>query len=125
MSAMATPGLAPVCESRHVHLGLTEEDVLRMYRIIPHSSDDDRIYRSRQEVEAWKKRDPIVRFRKYLQAESILTDDLDREIKARVQAAADEATEYAERAPYPKPEEALEQVYATSVEPLNVQRFRV
>ena len=36
----------------------------RMYRITPHSSDDDdRSYRSREEVEEHKKQDPLLRVR--------------------------------------------------------------
>src|SRR5215207_5941636 len=39
----------------------------KTYRITPHSSDDDdRVYRSREEVEAWKKKDPIASFQKHL-----------------------------------------------------------
>ncbi len=85
----------------------------KTYRLIPHSSDDDdRIYRTRQEVEGWKQRDPIVRLRQYLQEQAILTDALERDIKARAQAIVDDATDYAERAPYPNPEDGLKDVYA-------------
>ncbi|MCK9911011.1 thiamine pyrophosphate-dependent enzyme, partial [Microbacteriaceae bacterium K1510] len=38
-----------------------------MYRLVPHSSDDDdRTYRSREEVEEAKKKDPILLFAAYL-----------------------------------------------------------
>jgi 2-oxoisovalerate dehydrogenase E1 component alpha subunit len=40
---------------------------LRTYRFYSHTSDDDdRTYRSREEVEEWRKKDPILRFEKYL-----------------------------------------------------------
>ncbi len=39
----------------------------KTYRIVPHSSDDDdRSYRSREEVESWKQKGPIHNFRSYL-----------------------------------------------------------
>ena len=39
----------------------------KTYRPVPHSSDDDdRTYRSREEVETWKKRDPILHCEKAL-----------------------------------------------------------
>src|SRR5918998_3642517 len=42
---------------------------LRTYRFYSHTSDDDdRTYRSREEVEEWKKKDPINRFETYLQS---------------------------------------------------------
>src|SRR5207245_8224022 len=39
----------------------------KTYRLVPHTSDDDdRRYRSRQEVEEWTKRDPLVRYEGWL-----------------------------------------------------------
>lgn len=87
----------------------------KTYRIVPHSSDDDdRTYRSREEVEKWKKRDPIPRFRTYLMEQGILSEAKDRELRAQATKEVDEATEYAEKAPYPDPGELLKNVYAES-----------
>ena len=84
----------------------------KTYRPVPHSSDDDdRRYRSPEEVEEWSHRDPIVRFRQQLTEAGILDDDKDRELNDRVNQEVDEATEYAERAPGPIAESALEHVY--------------
>src|SRR5438477_526866 len=45
------------------------------YRMGGHStSDDPTIYRSAEEVELWKKRDPIVRFTKYLIKKGIISE---------------------------------------------------
>jgi TPP-dependent pyruvate/acetoin dehydrogenase alpha subunit len=45
------------------------------YRMGGHStSDDPTIYRSAEEVELWKKRDPIVRFTKYLIRKGIISE---------------------------------------------------
>ena len=82
------------------------------YRLMPHSSDDDdRRYRSREEVEQWKQRDPILRFQHTLRDMAVLDDTLDAQIRARALAEVNDATDFAERAPYPKGEEAMEHVY--------------
>lgn len=85
----------------------------KTYRLNPHSSDDDdRTYRSREEVEEWKKKDPIERYRSYLLTQGVLTPQEDEDILRALRAEVDEATEYAEHAPYPEPEDALRHVYA-------------
>jgi 2-oxoisovalerate dehydrogenase E1 component alpha subunit len=84
----------------------------KTYRPVPHSSDDDdRSYRSREEVEEWKHKDPIQRFEKILLARGVLTTAMRDEIAARVGAQVDAATEYAMAAAYPKPEDALFPVF--------------
>lgn len=84
----------------------------KTYRIVPHSSDDDdRLYRSREEVERWKKKGPIIRFRKYLREEGILDEDKEAGILARAVAEVDEATEFARQAPFPDLKDAVRPVY--------------
>lgn len=83
-----------------------------MYRLVPHSSDDDdRTYRSREEVEEAKKKDPLVTFAQYLREVGLLDDAKEKEYMDRVQREVDDATEYAENAPYPTPESTLDHVY--------------
>lgn len=83
------------------------------YRLTPHSSDDDdRVYRSREEVEEAKKLDAIITFKAYLQELEILTESLEKELNERIAEAVNDATEYAESAPYAPPESALKYVYA-------------
>jgi 2-oxoisovalerate dehydrogenase E1 component alpha subunit len=85
----------------------------KTYRLTPHSSDDDdRIYRSREEVAEWRSVDPIGRFQAYLQAHGILDEALDAQLKARIAREVDEATEEAERAPQAAGEAALRHVFA-------------
>ena len=55
------------------------------YRYYAHTSDDnDALYRSREEVETWRKRDPVARVRQYLIENRLLTeaeeDSLDEEV---------------------------------------------
>jgi len=84
-----------------------------VYRLTPHSSDDDdRTYRSREEVEEAKKKDPLPQFASYLKQVGLLDEEKEAALHKRVQQEVDEATEYAEQAPYPAPESALAHVYA-------------
>jgi 2-oxoisovalerate dehydrogenase E1 component alpha subunit len=86
----------------------------KMYRIVPHSSDDDdRTYRSREEVEEWKQRDALITFRDRLRNDGLLDDDKERAMRRKATEAVNDATEYAEKAPYPPAEAALEHVFAS------------
>ena len=84
----------------------------KTYRPTPHSSDDDdRSYRSRDEVEMWKKRDPILRIERVLRTGGILDDAEAERILHRVGVKVDDATDYAQRAPLPRGEDALRPVF--------------
>lgn len=83
------------------------------YRLTPHSSDDDdRAYRDQEEVQEAKRQDPIIRFKAYLEDTGVLTAEKAEEFEGKVVQLVDEATEYAENAPYADPESALRYVYA-------------
>lgn len=76
----------------------------KTYRPVPHSSDDDdRSYREREEVEAWKKKDPILRFQQTLLKRGVLTQELIEEYDARAKAEVDAAMRVAEETPWPDP----------------------
>ncbi len=85
----------------------------KTYRIVPHSSDDDdRSYRSRDEVEQWKKRDPILNFRGHLEQAGHLTPASVAELDARAVAEVEDAVRFAQAAPYPDVSQAATGVYA-------------
>jgi 2-oxoisovalerate dehydrogenase E1 component alpha subunit len=89
----------------------------KTYRLTPHSSDDDdRSYRSRDEVEQWKKRDPILRFRQYLEGAGLLSRAQQDELEARAAAEVDDAVKFAQAAPYPDVAAAATGVYAPAGE---------
>ncbi len=84
----------------------------KTYRLVPHSSDDDdRRYRSRDEVEAWAQRDPVTAFARRLTEMGVLGQERDEEIAERVRAEVDDATDYCEAAPEPNPDTALGHVF--------------
>jgi 2-oxoisovalerate dehydrogenase E1 component alpha subunit len=81
-------------------------------RPVPHSSDDDdRTYRSREEVEAWKKKDPILLMQQYLTQIGLLDDAKRQEYDARAKQMVDDANEFARNAPNPPPEATMENVW--------------
>ena len=85
----------------------------KTYRLTAHSSDDDdRRYREREEVDEWRKKDPIARFERYLEETGLLDEEKKEEIADAIRAEVDEAVEHAEKAPHAEPEEVLEPVYA-------------
>ncbi len=82
-------------------------------RLTAHTSDDDeRRYRTQEEIESLPEKDPIVHFKRYLEEAGVLDAEKKEEIAARINTEVVEASEYAERAPFADPEEALERVYA-------------
>lgn len=82
------------------------------YRLTAHSSDDDdSTYREKTEVDEAKKYDPIVTFRSYLMDGKLLTEEMDQQLREKIRKIVDEATDYAEEAPYADPEHALKYVY--------------
>jgi 2-oxoisovalerate dehydrogenase E1 component alpha subunit len=84
----------------------------KTYRPVPHSSDDDdRTYRPREEVEEWKRKDPILRMQQYLLSIDLLDDAKIQAYEVRAKQIVDDATEFAKNAPFPKPEFALANVW--------------
>ncbi|MGG5255129.1 thiamine pyrophosphate-dependent dehydrogenase E1 component subunit alpha [Neobacillus sp. SM06] len=82
------------------------------YRLTPHSSDDDdRSYRAPDEVATAKTKDPISTFGAYLKETGVMSDELEKTMNDRVMQMVNEATDYAENAPYAEPEDALKYVY--------------
>lgn len=84
----------------------------KTYRPVPHSSDDDdRTYRSREEVEEWKKKDPVLRMRQYLESVGLMNEAKAKEYEDRARQVVDDANEFAKNQAYPPAEAALEQVW--------------
>ena len=85
----------------------------RTYRFHPHTSDDDdRTYRTREEVEEARKRDPILQFGAYLQRWGITSEDKVEALRAELKEEVDRAVDEAWNAPDPEPETATRHVFA-------------
>jgi len=91
----------------------------KTYRYLAHTSDDDdRTYRSPEEVEAWRKKDPLNGMRQYLIEQRLLPEAAEAELLAGVKAEIDEALAAAEAAPDPEPDAALTRIWARPLAPL-------
>ena len=88
----------------------------KTYRYYAHTSDDDdKLYRSREEVELWRRKDPIPNFRQYLVEQRVLTEAKEREIDEEVLASIAEAVKETESAQ--DPTDALSHVFSNPIEP--------
>lgn len=79
-----------------------------------HMGDPGTSYRTKEEVERWKKQDPIERFRGQLLQKKILTESEIEEIQTAAMRELDEAVRFATESPEPGLEEALKDVYYTA-----------
>lgn len=83
------------------------------YRFCGHSKSDRLVYRTREEERQWRKRDPLVTYRRRL-LEGGATEAALKEIEQAARRAAEEAYEEAVRAPLPAAEQVLTSPYAGS-----------
>ncbi|WP_181350042.1 thiamine pyrophosphate-dependent dehydrogenase E1 component subunit alpha [Thalassobacillus sp. CUG 92003] len=82
------------------------------YRLTAHSSDDDdSTYRQKDEVEEAKKKDAVITFGNYLREMNILTTEIEKDMNEEITKLVNDATDYAENAPYADAESALNYVY--------------
>nr|WP_299420515.1 pyruvate dehydrogenase (acetyl-transferring) E1 component subunit alpha [uncultured Emticicia sp.] len=83
----------------------------KTYRYRGHSMSDPQKYRTKEEVEQWKMRDPLEMVRHRILTNGIATEaDLDV-IDSRVKEVVEASVKFAEESPYPEPEAAFEDVY--------------
>ena len=84
----------------------------KCYRWYGHSEIDPAKYRPPDEVEQWKKKDPVMLFEKKLRKMDVLDDAKRKALEEEIVAEIDEAVAWAEASSYPGPEEATQHVYA-------------
>jgi 2-oxoisovalerate dehydrogenase E1 component alpha subunit len=88
---------------------------LKTYRFHPHTSDDDdRTYRSREEVDEAKRNDSLLLFAAYLKDQGLVDDDEIESIRAELKGEVDREVEEAWAAPDPEAESAGLHVFAES-----------
>jgi len=83
----------------------------KTYRQRGHYEGDPMVYRTQEEMEYWKARDPVVLFRRRLLEAGIFDEQTLDKVHQDVLRQLDEAVEFAKSAPIPKAEEALLGVY--------------
>jgi len=82
------------------------------YRWKGHSRMDAERYRTKEEVEEWKTKCPIKRFKKYLIENNITNSSEIKVIEDKVKEEIADANKFAKDSPFPDPGSALEDVYA-------------
>ncbi len=86
------------------------------YRYYAHTSDDnDTLYRSREEVEHWRKRDPLAAMKLYLIENRLLTEETEERLDADVVTLLADAVSKTEHSP--GPDEPTSRVYANPIIP--------
>jgi pyruvate dehydrogenase E1 component alpha subunit len=83
----------------------------KTYRWRGHFEGDPTVYRSDEELEQWKKKDPIDRFAKVLKDQEMLDDDSYQELRDKVRGQIDEALQFAQDSPEPDVSEVTTDVY--------------
>jgi pyruvate dehydrogenase E1 component alpha subunit len=84
----------------------------RTYRYKGHSMSDPGKYRSKEEVEEYKQRDPIEVVKKAILSKKFATEKDLETIDQRVIGKVEESVKFAEESKYPDPSEALKDIYA-------------
>ena len=91
----------------------------RTYRYYEHSLGLNRIvrdpYRQEEEIEEWRRRDPILIHKEVLLSQNVATQAEIDEMEAEVVAQIDEATEFARQSPYPEPGALFDDMYANPI----------
>ena len=82
------------------------------YRWLGHSTSDPGKYRTKKEVDEWKQKDPIDRFKKYLLENKIATAQEIEAIEKASEDAVEESVKFALSSPEPSLESAFEDIFA-------------
>jgi pyruvate dehydrogenase E1 component alpha subunit len=81
------------------------------YRYRGHSAADPEVYRTKEEVEEWRKKDPIEAFADRLEAEGVLSTEEREAMRERVDARVTEAVQFADASPEPPLDSLYENLY--------------
>lgn len=82
------------------------------YRYYGHSRSDPAPYRTKEEEEEWKQRDPIKRYQRKLIKRGVITESDVEKMRQKIRKILDEAVKFADESPYPEPSEIFEDICA-------------
>jgi pyruvate dehydrogenase E1 component alpha subunit len=83
----------------------------KTYRYRGHWEGDPEVYRTKEEVKEWKRRDPLKKFKKYLLENGIAQSKEISFVEKKIEDEMKDAVKYAQASPPPRPESALEDLY--------------
>ena len=85
------------------------------YRWEGHSMSDPGTYRSQEEMEIWKRKDPIERMKKVLKERFMMSDEQIDALEKKAEAAVEEAVQFAAQSPEPEVDELFDHLFAEEV----------
>ncbi|MDR4949524.1 thiamine pyrophosphate-dependent dehydrogenase E1 component subunit alpha [Neobacillus cucumis] len=85
---------------------------MKTYRWKGHSKSDAKKYRTREEENEWRAKDGIKRFKEYLMAEGIFTEEEAKKLQNEALQEIEDAVRFAENSPEPSIDSLLEDIYA-------------
>lgn len=91
--------------------------VCNTYRFRAHSMFDAELYREKSEVDEWKKRDPILQFKKYLRDHALLSEDELKKTENRIEKEIQAAIDFAEAGTWEPLDQLTRFVYSDPVKP--------
>jgi len=83
----------------------------KTYRWLGHWTGDPQVYRTREDVDEWKKKCPIKRLREYMISNNILSEKEIDEIESKSQQEVEAAAQFALESPEPDPATVMEDVF--------------
>ncbi len=84
---------------------------IRTYRYRGHSMSDPAKYRTKEEVEEYKKKDPIERVKATMIEKKYATEAWFEEIEAKIEEIVNDAVTFSEESPWPEPAALWEDIY--------------
>jgi TPP-dependent pyruvate/acetoin dehydrogenase alpha subunit len=81
-------------------------------RMKGHAEHDDARYVPEEEFERWRRKDPILRYAKYLAQHKLMTGEEKGAIEAGIEKEIREDVAFADASPFPPPEDAARPVWA-------------
>jgi pyruvate dehydrogenase E1 component alpha subunit len=81
------------------------------YRYRGHSAADPEVYRTKEEVEEWRQKDPVKVFRDRLLAEGVISQDYLEDLRDRLERRVLDAVEFADNSPEPPLESLYDHLY--------------
>jgi len=101
--------------AEHIQMSRTERQPTLVeaftYRYRGHSAADPEVYRTKEEVEEWRKKDPVKVFRDRLLADGVISEDELSELRERIERQVMDAVAFADNSPEPPLESLYDHIY--------------
>lgn len=85
---------------------------IRTYRYKGHSMSDPAKYRTKEELEEYKGKDPLITIKAVIHNKKYANEKWFEQVESEVKATVEEAVTFAEESPYPEAEDIYKDVYA-------------